>query len=81
MQLRRIDDGRGLRGHEHDQRRRLSRRRIRKAAGVQVIGRALTTNSGAGTYLIFASLEPPSSGSASAVPWFTQPSASGTFRS
>jgi hypothetical protein len=49
-----------------------------RPAGAQVIGRALTTNSGAGTYLIFASLEPPSSGSASTVPWFTQPSASGS---
>ena len=38
----------------------------------------MTTNSGAGTYLVFASLEPPSSGSASSVPWFTQPSAAGS---
>jgi hypothetical protein len=43
-----------------------------------VIGRAMTTNSGAGTYLVFISLEAPSSGSASTVPWFTQPSAAGS---
>ena len=49
-----------------------------RPTGVQVIGRAMTTNSGAGTYLVFASLEPPASGSASAAPWFTQPSAAGS---
>ncbi|MGH9503679.1 MAG: hypothetical protein ACRD20_12580 [Terriglobales bacterium] len=49
-----------------------------RPGGVQVIGRALTTNSGAGTYMVFASLEPPSSGTASSVPWFTQPSAAGS---
>ena len=49
-----------------------------RPAGVQVIGRAVTTNSGAGTYLVFAGLEPPSSGNASSAPWFTQPSAAGS---
>ena len=49
-----------------------------RPGGVQVIGRAMTTNSGAGTYLVFASLEAPSSGGASSVPWFTQPSAAGS---
>jgi hypothetical protein len=49
-----------------------------RPSGVQVIGRAMTTNSGAGTYLVFAGLEPPSFGSASSAPWFTQPSAAGS---
>ncbi len=49
-----------------------------RPAGVQVIGRALTTNTGSGTYLVFANLEPPSLGGASSAPWFTQPSASGS---
>ena len=38
----------------------------------------MTTNSGAGTYLVFAGLEPPSLTSPSSVPWFTQPSAAGS---
>jgi hypothetical protein len=46
--------------------------------GVQVIGRVMSTNSGAGTYTVFASMEPPSTGNASQVPWFTQPTASGS---
>jgi len=49
-----------------------------RPAGVQVVGRAMTTNSGAGTYQIFSNLEPPASGSSSAAPWFTQPSAAGS---
>ncbi len=49
-----------------------------RPSGVQVIGRATTTNSGAGTYQVFAGLEPPSSGNASLVPWFTQSSAAGS---
>ena len=42
-----------------------------------MIGRALNTNASAGTYSVFMSLEPPAAGP-SQVPWFTQPSASGT---
>lgn len=49
-----------------------------RPGGVQVIGRVMSTNSGAGTYSVFASLEPPSTGTASQVPWFTQPTATGS---
>jgi hypothetical protein len=49
-----------------------------RPGGVQVIGRAMTTNTGAGTYLIFAGLEAPSVGSPTSIPWFTQPSAAGS---
>src|SRR5439155_1383582 len=48
-----------------------------RPVGTQVIGRALSTNASAGTYSLFMSLEPPAAGP-SQVPWFTQPSASGT---
>src|SRR3989449_2804060 len=48
-----------------------------RPVGTQVIGRALSTNASAGTYSLFISLEPPAAGP-SQVPWFTQPSASGT---
>src|SRR5438046_5681136 len=48
-----------------------------RPVGTQVIGRALNTNASAGTYSVFMSLEPPAAGP-SQVPWFTQPSASGT---
>jgi hypothetical protein len=49
-----------------------------RPGGVQVIGRVMSTNGGAGTYSVFASLDPPSTGTASQVPWFTQPTASGS---
>jgi len=49
-----------------------------RPTGVQVIGRALTTNtSGTGTYAVFVDMEAPGVGP-SVGPWFTQPSAAGT---
>ncbi len=49
-----------------------------RPAGVQGIGRAQNTNASAGTYPVFVGLSAPSVGTASTVPWFTQPSATGT---
>jgi hypothetical protein len=49
-----------------------------RPTGVQVIGRVMSTNASAGTYSMFVDLEPPSAGTSSQVPWFTQPSATGT---
>src|SRR5207249_4327895 len=49
-----------------------------RPTGVQVIGRVMSTNVGAGTYSVFVNLQPPSAGTSSQVPWFTQPSATGS---
>lgn len=46
--------------------------------GLQVIGRATTTNSGAGAYQVFVGMDAPSSGSVNSLPWLTQPSAAGS---
>ena len=48
-----------------------------RPTGAQVLGRALTTNSSAGTYSMFVNLDAPGVGT-SQVPWFTQPSAAGS---
>jgi hypothetical protein len=47
-----------------------------RPTGVQVIGRILSTNTGAGTYSVFVDMEAPGVGT-SMVPWLTQPSAAG----
>jgi hypothetical protein len=47
-----------------------------RPTGVQVIGRILATNTGAGTYSVFVDMEAPGVG-ASMVPWLTQPTATG----
>lgn len=50
-----------------------------RPTGVQVIGRTLTTNtSGTGTYALFVDMGAPGIGP-STVPWFTQPTATGTI--
>jgi len=47
-----------------------------RPVGPEVVGRVLSTNANSGTYSVFVTLEP--SVGPSQVPWFTQPTATGT---